>query len=371
MRRHAALTFACCLGLGALAATAAAHNAPAASNAAATARTESGVLQGAPWRIDLPAHWNGEVVMLAHGFQPAGTPRPADWPANPSTAALLKAGFAVAQSGYASQGWAVADAIADTERLRAHFIATQPTTRRTWVLGFSMGGAVAIATLERYPQHYAGGASLCGANLPGEVLASETLTTLLAFDHFFPRARGLPAAGLASPAAASIPQADLYPAIAGALQAQPTVAARLATRLQVTAEQLPGTISLHALVLHDLVKRSGGMPVGNRDTVYAGFGDDAAFNAEVRRLDADPAAQATLRRELGLTGALSRPLVIQYNRDDPTINPRFEPVYPALAAKAGADPLPTVLARAGEGHCGFSDDEVLGAILVQSTVTQP
>jgi hypothetical protein len=38
--------------------------------------------------------------------------------ANDSTAPLLAAGYAVAQSAYASQGWAVADAITDMERLR-------------------------------------------------------------------------------------------------------------------------------------------------------------------------------------------------------------------------------------------------------------
>ncbi|MET4615845.1 pimeloyl-ACP methyl ester carboxylesterase [Stenotrophomonas sp. 2619] len=323
---------------------------------------QTGQLQGAPWRIDLPTRWNGELVMLAHGFEPAGTPREAVWPANDATAALLKAGYAVAQSGYASQGWAVSDAIADTERLRQQFLAAHPRTRRSWVLGFSMGGAVAIATLERYPQHYAGGVSLCGANLPGEVLAREMLTTLVAFDTLFPSAPGLPADGLVSTPAGTLAQQALYPAIDAAVQSRPALAATLATRLQVPAEQLAGTISLHALIWHDLVRRSGGVPVGNRDAAYAGFGDDAAFNASVRRVDADPAAQASLRRQLGLRGALQRPLVIQYNRDDPTISPRFEGVYTALAARAGATPPPTVLPRAGEGHCGFAESDVVRAL---------
>lgn len=325
---------------------------------------QTGQLQGAPWRIDVPTRWNGELVMLAHGFEPAGTPRAAVWPANDATPALLKAGYAVAQSGYASQGWAVSDAIADTERLRQHFLSAHPRTRHSWVLGFSMGGAVAIATLERYPQHYAGGVALCGANLPGEVLAREMLTTLLAFDTLFPSAPGLPADGLASTAAATLPQQALYPAIDAAVQSRPALAATLAARLQVPADQLAGTISLHALIWHDLVRRSGGVPVGNRDAVYAGFGDDAAFNASVRRVDADPAAQARLRRQLGLSGALQRPLVIQYNRDDPTISARFEGVYTALAARAGATPPPTVLPRAGEGHCGFAESDVVGALQV-------
>ncbi|MDE4740167.1 hypothetical protein, partial [Klebsiella pneumoniae] len=134
----------------------------------------------------------------------------------------------------------------------------------------------------------------------------------------------------------------------------PSHAALLAQRLQVSADALAGTISLHALVLHELATRSGGMPVGNTGVAYSGFGDDMAFNAGVQRVDAVPAAQAAVRRELALSGALRRPLVIQFNNNDPTIVPRMQTVYPQTAARAGARPLPQVLPRVGEGHCGFS-----------------
>lgn len=324
--------------------------------------TETGESQGAPWRIDIPGDWNGELVMLAHGYEPVGAPRAPVWPANEATPALLGAGYAVAQSGYSRQGWAVAEAVADTERLRQHFIARHPDTQRSWIMGFSMGGAVTIASLEQQPGHYAGGLSLCGANLPGEALASELLTTLVAFDYFFPHAGGLPAAGLASPAAASLPQMQLYQGIATALQTRPEAAQRLSTRLEVTADELAGAISLHALVFHDLATRFGGMPVGNRDAVYAGFGDDAAFNAGVKRHAEDPAAHARVVDQLALTGALRRPLVIQFNQRDPTIAPRMQALYPRLAMQAGAAPSPRVLPEVGEGHCGFSDEQTLAAL---------
>lgn len=330
------------------------------------AHSETGTLHGAPWRIDLPAVWNGDLVMLAHGFEPVGTPRPQPWPGNKDSEALVQAGYAVAQSGYASQGWAVAEAIDDTERLRRYFVENHPDTQRTWILGFSMGGAVAIATLERLPQHYAGGVALCGANLPGDVLADEMLTSLLAFQYFFPDAAGLPVGGLAAPEVATRPQSDLYQSISAAVQAQPATAAVLAKRLELQTDELAGTISLHTLVFHELVKRSGGLPVGNLDTVYSGFGDDAAFNAGVARVAADPEAQRRLRHDLRLTGALRRPLLLQFNHRDPSVTPRFEPVYPALAAKAGARPAPRKLPATGEGHCAFTAQEVVEAVSMQS-----
>lgn len=326
------------------------------------ARTLSGELQGAPWRLDVPADWNGDLVMLAHGYEPVGVPRTAPMAANDSTAPLLAAGYAVAQSAYASQGWAVADAIADTERLRQQAVGQLKHVRHTWMLGFSMGGAVTIGSLERFPQHYAGGVSLCGANLSGEQIATDLLTTLVAFDYFFPKADGLPPAGLVSKDAAALPQGEVYQGIANALQHDPSHAAVLARRLQVSADALAGTISLHALVLHELATRSGGMPIGNIGVIYSGFGDDTAFNAGVQRISAVPAAQAHVRSALAMTGALKRPLVIQFNHNDPTIVPHMQAVYPQMAARAGARPLPRVLPPVGEGHCGFSEAQVVDAL---------
>ncbi|WP_295558245.1 alpha/beta hydrolase family protein [uncultured Stenotrophomonas sp.] len=326
------------------------------------ARTLSGELQGAPWRLDVPADWNGDLVMLAHGYEPVGVPRAVPMAANDSTAPLLAAGYAVAQSAYASQGWAVADAITDTERLRRHALIELKHVRHTWMLGFSMGGAVTIGSLERFPQHYAGGVSLCGANLSGEQIATDLLTTLVAFDYFFPKADGLPPTGLVSREAAALPQGELYQGIANALQRDPSHAAVLARRLQVSPDEVASTISLHALVLHELATRSDGMPVGNRGVVYSGFGDDSAFNAGVQRIDAVPAAQAKVRATLALTGALKRPLVIQFNHNDPTIVPHMQTVYPQLAAHAGARPAPRVLPSVGEGHCGFSEAQVVDAL---------
>ncbi|WP_329889852.1 hypothetical protein [Stenotrophomonas muris] len=325
-------------------------------------RTLSGELQGAPWRLDVPASWNGDLVMLAHGYEPVGIPRTAPMAANDSTAPLLAAGYAVAQSAYASQGWAVADAITDMERLRQQAVGELKHVRHTWMLGFSMGGAVTIGSLERFPQHYTGGVSLCGANLSGEQIATDLLTTLVAFDYLFPQADGLPPTGLLSREAAALPQGELYQGIANALQRDPSHAAVLARRLQVSPDALAGTISLHALVLHELATRSGGMPVGNLGVVYSGFGDDAAFNAGVQRIDPVPAAQAHVRDALAMTGALKRPLVIQFNHNDPTIVPHMQTVYPQLAARAGARPLPRVLPPVGEGHCGFSGAQVVDAL---------
>ena len=64
-----------------------------------------GELEGAPFRIQVPEEWNGNLVMYTHGYLPRG----AQWtPLHPSLAVVfLERGFALAESGYSRQGWAV------------------------------------------------------------------------------------------------------------------------------------------------------------------------------------------------------------------------------------------------------------------------
>ena len=63
----------------------------------AAAVVEIGTLDGAQYRIDIPADWNGELVMNANGYVPAGSPPTA--PEVPGgMQPLLDRGFAVAAS---------------------------------------------------------------------------------------------------------------------------------------------------------------------------------------------------------------------------------------------------------------------------------
>jgi hypothetical protein len=66
--------FALCLGVVA-GCTSAPPIAPSAQNEISAPRTDSGTLGDAPYRIDIPANWNGELVMLLHGYEPKGMPR--------------------------------------------------------------------------------------------------------------------------------------------------------------------------------------------------------------------------------------------------------------------------------------------------------
>ncbi len=315
----------------------------------------AGVLQGAAYRIDIPAHWNGDLVMLLHGYQPVGGPRTAPMKAADATSVFLERGYAVAQSQYASQGWAVGDAIVDNERLRQHFVRTLTRPAHTWIYGFSLGGLETVASIERYRHVYAGALVMCGATVSTpELMSRAAVTALVAFDALIP--------GVLPDLVASDSPPFVPPAVfAEALQAHPTQASLLEKRLQETPQRLPGALMLYYMALRELEQRAGGMPTDNRQTVYHGFGDDAAFNRQARRYAGSPAAMAYARRNVTLTGDIDVPLVMQWNVFDQTIPSRLHPVYPAQVRAAGNGKLLTVLAPAGDGHCNFTDMQTAAA----------
>ena len=83
----------------------------AAQERPAKAVTEEGQIAGADFRIDIPENWNGGLVMFAHGYALAGRSPGFNMDFVKSAGSL---GFAVAQSRYAHQGWAVREGILDT-----------------------------------------------------------------------------------------------------------------------------------------------------------------------------------------------------------------------------------------------------------------
>lgn len=334
-----------------------ARDAAPGRKAASVPTVDTGVLEGAPYRVDIPANWNGELVLLLHGFEPIGSKRATPKPLGDEAPVFLAAGYAVAQSSYATQGWAVDDALRDNERLRAWFGHKYGEPSRTYLVGFSMGGYVALASLERYGTYYGGALSLCGANVPGQRVFEDTLTFLVAFDYFFPHTPGLPPGGLADFDAPMMDQMVVMQAVDAALKTNEAAARLLAEHTQVSREHLAGTISVYYLALHDMVERAKGLPVDNRTTVYAGFGDDAAFNRGVRRYAGDPPAMRYLASATSLSGKISKPLVLQYNHDDELIHASYQSVYPAMVQSVHGV-APTVLPPVGEGHCGFTPEQI-------------
>jgi len=119
--------------------------------------------QGAAFLIGMPKRslWNGDLVIFAHGYEGEGAGRGTVQPP-PLMGQLTKRGYAFAASGYRSRGYRPDLFIADTLALRERFISEIGRPKRTILHGQSMGGHIAIASLEMHPEVYQGALIECG-----------------------------------------------------------------------------------------------------------------------------------------------------------------------------------------------------------------
>src|SRR5262249_25642234 len=109
------------------------------------------------------------------------------------TKAFLDMGYAVAQSGYSTAGWAVKEAMEETEALRKYFVGKYGKPKRTYVTGHSMGGTITLAMVETYPDVYDAGLQMCGPVGPIQTMFQRRMfDTLVVYDYFFPGIIGSP-----------------------------------------------------------------------------------------------------------------------------------------------------------------------------------
>jgi hypothetical protein len=158
MRRLTAI-----MGAGLLAG-AAAVAAPEAVPAAAADTQVTGTLpDGASWLADLPAQWNGTLLLYSHGFGPLTA---ADAPDPATQAALLARGYALAGSSYDPNGseWALDSAVRDQfQTLQAVQTTVLPShPRQVLAFGTSMGGLVSALEAQGGAGRIDGALTTCG-----------------------------------------------------------------------------------------------------------------------------------------------------------------------------------------------------------------
>jgi hypothetical protein len=122
------------------------------TNVATTSRW-AGVLGGASYRVEVPANWNGKLVMYAHGFAGTGAALGVQ---NPSIRRyLIDNGYAWAASSYSKNYYDVRAGVEDTNALALEFNKIAAANSRTlstptkyYITGHSMGGHITGAAIE-------------------------------------------------------------------------------------------------------------------------------------------------------------------------------------------------------------------------------
>ena len=132
------------------------------------------MLNGAAYHVEVPASWNGKLVMYAHGFVGGGA---ALFVQDPTIRRfLIQSGYAWAASSYSKNNYDVRAGVEDTNALALNFtnIAALnsrllPAPSRIYITGHSMGGHITAAAIEdeafataNNKVKYAGAVPMCG-----------------------------------------------------------------------------------------------------------------------------------------------------------------------------------------------------------------
>jgi pimeloyl-ACP methyl ester carboxylesterase len=312
-----------------------------------TNTVDTGVINGAPYYIEIPSQWNKGLVLYAHGYTLVGSRPPAqDSPRMKGVRdAFLSRGFAFAASDYSVQGWAVKEAIEETEALRRYFIAKHGVPSETYITGHSMGGHITMAIIERYPEVYQGAMPMCGPlGAAVDFLNNGLFDMLVTFEAMFPGTIGSPYE----------PSAETGSKVKAAIAADPERAAKYAQHYGRTVGQLPGALSLFHALAGELKQRAGGEPFDNRNHIYIGFGDDVALNRSMKRYAAVPAAREYVRQYATPTGRISDPMLTIHTTSDALVLGNDVTAYEVPAALAGTSDRFVARFVDADGHCNFT-----------------
>ena len=124
-----------------------------------------GRYDGGLYRIEIPEHWNGELMLSAHGFVNNAGPQGSRLRVgNPGIRDhLVQEGFAWAASSYRCNGYVPGIGLQDTMALVDLFTKANggSAPRRVYLTGTSMGGHVTLLGMHQFPTSFAGGLAMC------------------------------------------------------------------------------------------------------------------------------------------------------------------------------------------------------------------
>ncbi|MFF8605753.1 prolyl oligopeptidase family serine peptidase [Streptomyces sp. NPDC015346] len=370
---------------------------------------EGRLASGAAYTMDVPARWNGTVLLYSHGYVPSGAPNPArNAPDQETRGRLLEKGYALIGSSYATTGWAVSDAVPDQLATLELFAQKFGSARRTIAWGTSYGGLVTTAIVERHPDRIDGSLSLCGLVQGGVANWNNTLDPVFALKALLAPDLDIPLTGFADQTEARNAARALTREVAAAQQT-PEGRARIA--LAAALHNIPGyndaaqpepaptdwegqQANQYAAVTgllqtaafawrQEAESRAGGNPSWNTNVDYAAMLRRSSVYKEVTelyekaglslrqdvttlnrapRIDADPQAVAWMRRTSTFTGRLSDPQLNLHTTGDELIPVQAESAYRRAATAGGSAALLRQAYVDAPGHCTFTLGENLAAV---------
>ncbi len=360
----------------------------------------TGEIKGAPYRIQVPANWNGTLLVYGHGYRDkADHPGEVDnraaelAPSAALEAPLLAAGYALAGSAYRDNGWAVDEGVQDLKNLVTYFRDNVARPDRTILWAFSMGSVISLTSMERFGGIYDGALAGCAVGAGTSRSFDGSGDLLLGYDVVF----GLPAAwGSVDDVRDDIDfetevLAKLVPELSNVTSFPKFEFLRLVVGTPGRGIAPPPPPAFYpGWVLTDmffatearaeLERRARGPIVQNLDRFYDLTPPERAYLAALgvpgevvdawlnsmnarRNIEAPPYARNYLARNADYSGRISKPVLTMHTLIDPLVTVTQENAYAALVEDAGRSKWLYQVYTNGNGHCAFTGTQLLGAIV--------
>lgn len=393
--------------------------APAHATTSASGHFTGTLADGTTWIADVPANWNGALVLFSHGFGPLTA---ADSPGPVIQAALLARGYALAGSSYDPNGseWALDTAVSDQFGTLAAVEQTVLPRRAGEVLalGVSMGGLVSALEAQDGAGRINGALTTCGIVAGGINLNEFQLDGEYTLAHLLLPGQNIQLVNFGGPDGAGQAAATAATLTAAAEQAQqsPAGRARLALALaflnaapwdpSATAPAPAGDPAAQENAQYDLEftgafqildfielgrasidQADGGSANWNAGVNYARVLAKSPFRGEVASLyraaglslgsdladltqnadiTADPAAVRSLDQTSVPSGHLAVPELDLHTIGDNLVPVEMESYYARQVSKAGDSNLLRQAFVNSFGHCNFTPAELVAGVLALS-----
>jgi hypothetical protein len=357
----------------------------------AISRVFTGISDGSAYRIEVPAHWNHELVLWAHGFRGTGL---TVWVDNsPLRAFLIQQGFAWAASSYQTNGYDVGHGVTDTHELIGLFRSvTGSRARDTIMTGASMGGHITAAEIEHYRGDFVAAMPVCG------VLGDKEL-----FDYFLDAnvtAAALTHTQIQFPATVADGQAyapvfdqqvlGMLPQLGTGFNTPNVVLSDLGKAWEASVEQrtggtrpgmdsamkfwnatgfapltnIPFLFGVYPGLTGGTIGIAPGNVTDNRHTIYQLDGNpslnraERALNADALRVRANAEASQDLTGIPDVHGDPRIPVLSMHDIGDLFVPFSMEQIYARATADHHQSRLFVSRAIRGDQHCGFTQAEL-------------
>ncbi len=369
----------------------------------------SGEINGAPYRIVVPANWNGTLLVYGHGYRDK-----ADHPGeidnrNPDIAPggnaaqqqafanqLLAQGYALSGSAYKDNGWAVEEGVQDLKNLVTHFRGTVGQPDRTILWAFSMGTVIGFKSMEQFGGIYDGALCACAVGAGATQSWDSAGDLALAYDTVF----DMPATwGTFGDVRDDIDaESEVYPKLFGEVSNPANFAKFEFIRLVVgtpgrgipVPPPTPSPTSFYPNWIFtdmffsmearsELERRAGGPIVQNLNRDYnltpaergylTALGVSpadielwlATMNGS-RYVDAPNYSRNYVERNANYSGKIKNPVLTMHTVIDPLVTVSQEREYAETVNNAGRGNLLFQTYTNGNGHCTFSGLQLLTAV---------